>query len=106
MHATPLDLRYRLPCSHLRLNSPLTSTHTAARDLRFASEDSDKLVSQPLVLAIHEANFTPAYADVSCWHIRVCSNVPVQLSHETLTEPHHFRIRLALGIKVSATLRE
>jgi len=60
--------------------------------------------AQLLVIAVEEADFTAAHADVAGRHVGVGADVAEQLAHERLAEMHHFLVRLALGVEIRAAL--
>lgn len=90
-----------LQATHRRLNAGCTDINQSPRGVGakhlqpdgwqryapLASEDACILVPQTLVLAKKEADLTWAHTNVTSWHIRVLSNVPLQLGHEGLAEP-------------------
>ena len=55
-------------------------------------------------MAKEEANLTGADADVASGHVHVRTDMAVQLAHEGLAETHDFRVALALGVEIRATL--
>ena len=59
---------------------------------------------QTAILAIHKADLTAAYADITSGHVAVGANVTIQSSHEALAETHDFSVRLTTGVKVGTTL--
>ena len=82
----------------------LGTDQRAAPAEALAGEDAGELVAEALVLAEHEADLTAAHADVA-GRARPCrADVPLQLGHERLAEPHHFVVALALGVEVRAAL--
>ena len=62
------------------------------------------LRGQAAELAEEEADFAAADADVSGRNVAVLTDVAVQLGHKGLAEAHNFLLRLALRVKVGATL--
>ena len=69
-----------------------------------AGEHAGELIAQLLVIAVEEADFTAAHADVAGRHVGVGADVAEQLAHERLAEMHHFLVRLALGVEIRAAL--
>src|SRR4029453_12261550 len=61
-------------------------------------------VCDALVLAEEEADLAPANAHVTCRNIGVLTDMPVQLGHERLAEPHDLGIRASAGIEVGTAL--
>ena len=57
-----------------------------------------------LILSVKEANFTSAYADISCRYVYVGAYVLVKLSHKALAESHNFAVGFALGIEIRTAL--
>ena len=70
----------------------------------FAREDAGEFVAQTLVLAEQESDLAATDADIARRHVGVRPDVAVQLGHETLTEPHHFVVALALRIEFGSAL--
>lgn len=61
-------------------------------------------VGQTFVLAVQVANLSSTNANIACRNVRAWTEVATELRHEGLAEAAHFRIRLALWIKVGASL--
>jgi hypothetical protein len=61
-------------------------------------------VRDPLVLAEQEADLPAADPDVPGGDVGVLTDVPVQLGHERLAEPHHLAVGPILGIEIGAAL--
>ena len=57
-----------------------------------------------LVLAIQEADFSAAYADVTSGNVNVGTDVSVKFCHECLAESHDFHIGFAVRVEVGTTL--
>ena len=60
--------------------------------------------AQTPVLAEQIADLPGPHAHVTCRHVHVRPDEPVQRRHERLAEPHDLRIRLPRGIEVAAAL--
>ncbi len=69
-----------------------------------AGEDAGELVSQLLVHAEEESDFTAAHADVAGGDVGVGPDVPEELGHEALAEAHDFVVALPLRVEVGAAL--
>src|SRR5690606_25447687 len=61
-------------------------------------------VGDPLVLPEQVADLPAADADVARGDVGVLAEVPVELGHEGLAEPHDLGVRAALGVEVAAAL--
>ena len=59
-----------------------------------------KTVADALVLAEQIADLAAADADIARRNVDVRADVPIQLGHERLAEPHDLRVALAVRIKV------
>src|SRR5690606_22472655 len=69
----------------------------------FAGQDAGLVaVGDPLVLAEQVADLAPADAGVTGRDVGVLADVPVQLGHERLAEPHDLALGTALGVEVGA----
>ena len=55
----------------------------------FASEDTLELMGQFLVFAKEITYLTAAYADITCRHIFIGTDIAIELLHESLAETHH-----------------
>ena len=69
-----------------------------------AGEDAGELVPDPLVLTEQVADLPSADADVAGRHVGELPDVPLELGHEGLAEPHHLALGLALRVEVGAAL--
>ena len=58
----------------------------------------------PLVLPEEEPDLAPSDADVAGRDVPILTDVPIELRHERLAEPHDLRVRAALGVEVAAAL--
>src|SRR5690606_3016607 len=61
-------------------------------------------VGDPLVLAEQVADLPGTHPDVSGRYVGVLPDVPVELGHERLAEPHHLPVGAALGVEVCPAL--
>ena len=61
-------------------------------------------VGDPFVLAEHVADLAATDADVTSGHVRVFTQVAVQLSHEGLAKTHHLGIGPAVRVEIGAAL--
>ncbi len=59
---------------------------------------------EPLVLPVHISDLSGAGSDISRRHVRVRTDIFIQLRDKALAECHHFPVRLALGVKVGTAL--
>ena len=83
----------------------LRTGERSAEGQTFASEDAAlEAVNDPLVLAVHIADFTATDTDVACRGVRELADVAIELGHEALAETHDFRVGLAFRIKVGTAL--
>jgi hypothetical protein len=69
-----------------------------------AGQHAGELVTDLPVLPEQVADLAPAHADVAGRHVRELPDVPLQLGHERLTEPHHLAVALAFRIEVRPAL--
>src|SRR5690606_22233852 len=77
----------------------------AAPGQALAGEDTGLVVvGDALVLAEEVPQLTTADADVTGRHVRVLTDVAVELGHEGLAEAHDLGIRATLGVEVGAAL--
>lgn len=56
--------------------------------------------------AVEVSNLASSHSNITSRHVSLWANVSGQLKHEALTEPHNLVVRLAVGVKVTATLRK
>ncbi|KAF1054307.1 MAG: hypothetical protein GAK43_00973 [Stenotrophomonas maltophilia] len=89
---------------HAAVAGGFRADQAAAVGQALAGQHRGELVGQALVLAEQEADLPAAHADITGRHIDIGTHVAIQLAHERLAEPHHFRVALALGIEVRAAL--
>ncbi|CVN75064.1 Uncharacterised protein [Streptococcus pneumoniae] len=83
----------------------LSADQRAAPRQALAGEGAGlEAVGQSLVLAEHVADLAGAHADVTGRHVRVLTDVAMQLRHEGLAEPHDLAVGLAGGVEVRAAL--
>ena len=86
MQFWPIPTLKNIDSAHREPSSPL------------ASENTHKLILQPLVLTEHIANLSGGASNVSGWHISIRPNVTVQLIHESLQKcKENFRFALCSG---------
>ena len=69
-----------------------------------AGEHTAELAGELLVHSEHIAYFTATDTDVTCGDVHVGADVTGEFEHESLTETHHFGVRLATGAEVRAAL--
>ena len=81
----------------------LTGKRTAVGQA-LAGENTLEHSVELAVLTEHIANLTGTNADVAGRHIRVRTDVLIQLIHKALAESHHFPVGLTLGVKVGTAL--
>ena len=62
--------------------------------LALSGQRTGELIAQALVLTEHISDLTAAYTDITGRHIRVRTDMTLQLGHETLAETHHLGITL------------
>ncbi len=67
-----------------------------------ARQHAAESIHDPFVLAEQKADLPAAHSDVTGRHVRVRTDMPVQLGHERLAESHDFVIALALGVEVGS----
>ena len=84
--------------------SGLSSGQAAAVGQTLTGEDTFINAPDALILAVHEADFPGAHADIASGHVGIRADVLIQLSNQALAEGHDFPVGFALGVKVGAAL--
>ena len=69
-----------------------------------SGEHAVVLAGELLVHSLEIADFTAAYADVTCRNVHIRTDVSPELKHEGLAETHDLSVGLALWVEVGATL--
>ena len=82
----------------------LGAGQAAAVGEALAGEHALVETGQALVLAVEEADFPRAGADIAGGHVGILADVAVELGHEALAEGHDLTVALALGVEVAAAL--
>ena len=86
------------------ITSGLGSDQASTPGSALASEHAFPFVPLRTIGTKEPSNFATRHANVTGWHISICTNMPAELAHESNAELPDFIVGFALGVEICTAL--